>query len=69
MDYEKALSIKQAIDRLRGIGQKINELVERKRVALERNDFGLAKKLKEEIDSIRRSVYNARLHFQESNWE
>jgi len=36
MDFERAKRIKEAIERLRGIGSKLNELMVKKRQALER---------------------------------
>ena len=40
-----------AIERLKGIGSKLNELVEKKTKARAKSDFNLAKKIKEEIDN------------------
>ena len=39
----------------------MNELVERKRQALDKHDYNLAKKLKDEIDKLRMSVLNSKL--------
>lgn len=35
-DYEKAIKIKTAIERMKSIGIKLNELVDRKRQALDK---------------------------------
>ena len=38
-DYERAIKIKTAIDRMKHIGKKLNELVQKKKVALDKYDF------------------------------
>jgi hypothetical protein len=53
MDFERAIKIKNSIDKLRRIGHQLNQLVENKRLALERNDFNAAKYIKKEIDDMR----------------
>ena len=63
-DYERAIKINLAIERLKSIGIKLNELVEKKRLALDKQDFNLSKKMKDEIDQLRMSVLNARLQFE-----
>ena len=65
-DYERAIKINTAIERLKSIGIRLNELVDKKRQALEKNDFNLAKKLKDEVDHLRKSVLSAKLHFEET---
>ncbi len=46
---------------MKNIGTKLNELVQKKKIALDKYDFPLAKKLKEEIEGLREVVLNARL--------
>lgn len=46
---------------MKSIGTKLNELVERKRQALDKHDFNLAKKYKDEIDNLRMSVLSTKL--------
>ena len=49
---------------MKSIGIRLNELVDKKRRALDKNDFNLAKKMKDEIDSLRKSVLNTKLVFE-----
>jgi centrosomal protein CEP104 len=42
-DFERAIKIRDAIDRLKSIGIRLNELVEKKRTALDKQDFDLAR--------------------------
>jgi excinuclease UvrABC nuclease subunit len=52
---------------MKGIGIKLNELVEKKKHALSKHDFNLAKKLREEIESLRSTVLNAKLQFEDTS--
>ncbi|CDW76992.1 UNKNOWN [Stylonychia lemnae] len=66
-DYERAIKIKNAIERMKAIGIKLNELVDKKRQALDKQDFNLAKKLTDEIQALRTTVLNARLQFEDTS--
>lgn len=49
-DYERAIKIRSAIERLKAIGIKLNELNEKKKFSLEKHDFGMAKNIRDEIE-------------------
>ena len=65
-DYEKAIKITNGIERMKQIGIKLNELVGRKKNAIDKHDYDLAKKLKEEVELLRETVLGARLIFEDT---
>ena len=68
-DFERAIKIKEAIEKLKTIGIQINQLMMKERAALERYEFAKASAIKEEIDVIRQAVINSRLQFEPTNWQ
>ena len=46
---------------MKNIGIKLNELVEKKKHALDKYDYNTAKRLRDEIEALRHTVLNARL--------
>ena len=66
-DYERAIKINTAIERMKAIGIKLNELLDKKKQALDKQDFMLAKKLRDEIENLRGSVLNAKLQFEDTS--
>lgn len=52
-DYERAIKINSAIERMKAIGIKLNELLDKKKQALDKQDFNMAKKLRDEVENLR----------------
>ncbi|XP_029291473.1 centrosomal protein of 104 kDa isoform X2 [Cottoperca gobio] len=55
--YEQAKNLKQAIADLQKVGERLARYDVEKRCAIEKEDYGLAKKKKELMEEYRRSVY------------
>jgi len=51
-DFDEAQRLKEAIERLRSIGTHLAQLEERKRIAVDKEDFSAAKIIKMEIDRL-----------------
>ena len=57
-DYDEAMRLKEAIQRLRSIGTHLAQLEERKRIACDKEDYSAAKIIKMEIDRLRETATN-----------
>ncbi|CAK6954986.1 centrosomal protein of 104 kDa [Scomber scombrus] len=55
--YEKAKNLKQAIADLQKVGERLARYDVEKRCAIEKEDYDLAKKKKEQMEEYRKSVY------------
>lgn len=55
-DFDEAKKLKDAIERLRSVGQQLYTLEERKRIAINNEDYESAKVIKMEIERLRNAI-------------
>ena len=61
-DFDEAKRIKVSIDSLKSFSQSLNQIEERKKIAIKNDDFDAAKLIKYEIENLRTAVSGINLN-------